>query len=255
MTLIKWSQQRITLIFPLTVVLVGFIGGFRGLWAEPAWAIAINPSQPVLEFEPPNDGAPGDREDAGSRPGCPKQEKPFTALVPATNLGVTVAAYPTFWLYMPYRSGSVELVLEDEDTKNRVYQTRFQVKDGAGIISFRLPETAPPLEIGKKYRWRFFFFCKPARESDFLAVNGVIKREPLTAMLRSQLEQVSPRERVALYAKNGWWHETFTELAELRRAKPQDSSLAANWAKLLKHPLVGLDEIVSEPLVPCCKSE
>jgi len=252
----KCSHQRIILTFTLTLVLVGFTGRSTRLWAKPATFLADAPKQ-ALEYEPPSRGAPGDRKDGGRRRFCSETQKPFTALVPATNWGETVAEHPTFWLYVPYQSGSFELVLHDEENNyTDPYRTTFQVTKGPGIISVRLPQTVPSLEVGKIYRWQFFFFCNPASQSNFLYVSGVILRVEPSSKLMSQLEAAkTPRERVIVYAKNGLWHETLTELAELRRANPQDAELTADWAALLQHPVVRLDEMVSEHLVPCCTSE
>jgi hypothetical protein len=191
-------------------------------------------------------GAPGKRKDTGSRPLCPAFKKPFTAFIPANNLGETVSKHPTFWLYVPYQSVSVELILKDEKTKDTVYTTKFQVKNGQGIVSFRMPENAPSLELNKQYRWRFDLFCNPTSESDFLSVNGVVQRVPMPSGLENSLKKASPLERINLYGKNGLWYETFKELAELRRSKPQDAKIAAEWASLLNDPSVQLKEMVPE---------
>lgn len=205
-------------------------------------------------FIPPSDGAPGDREDAGSRPGCPAANGSFLALVPATNIGKTIAEHPTFWLYIPYENGLVEFILEDEISKEQIYKTTFPVEQGSGIIRYQLAETAPPLEIDKKYRWRFFFFCDPQKQSDFLSVNGVIFRESLETEKQTQLETLLPLEKVALYGENGLWHEMLTELARLYQMEPENAEVKAAWLELLQHPMVRLDSLISAPLVPCCTS-
>ena len=204
-------------------------------------------------FRPPSDGAPGRREDAGSRPGCPAPIGSFSALIPATNFGKTATEKPTFWLYIPYPSGSVELILEDEISKEQIYKTTFQANKGPGIINYRLPETAPSLEIGKKYRWRFFFFCNAANQADFLSVNGVIVRDTLPSEVQSQLENVSsPLDRANLYGTHGFWYDMVTELATLHRTQPNDPEIATTWTNLLEHPTVRLKEMLSVPVVSCC---
>lgn len=204
------------------------------------------------QFEPPNDGAPGDRQDAGSRPGCPQFAKPFMALVPATNLGVTVAERPTFWLYVPYSSGSIALSLKDEQTNKTVYKNTFEVNGKPGIMGFALPSGAPSLKIGTKYRWKFDLFCNPQSKSDFFSVNGVILRQSISVATINQLKDASPTEQANLYAANGIWYETLTALAELRRDRPQDKILLAQWTALLEHPIVRLEKMVFEPIVSCC---
>lgn len=206
-------------------------------------------------FRPPSDGAPGRRQDAGSRPGCPAPSGSFSALIPATNFGKTATEKPTFWLYSPYPSGSVELILEDEISKEQVYQTTFEINNGPGIVSYRLPEAAPSLEIGKKYRWRFFFFCNSANQADFLSVNGVIVRETLPAEVQSQLENAaSPLERADLYGANGFWYEMVTELATLQRTS-NNPEITTAWTNLLQHPTVRLEEMLSVPVVSCCTAD
>jgi len=54
---------------------------------------------------PSNLGAPGEREAAATRDrSCPNAEDkpPLTALIPATNIGLTLNARPIFWFYVPY---------------------------------------------------------------------------------------------------------------------------------------------------------
>ncbi len=245
MTKTEWPYHLIilSLMFAFALVLTN-----TGLLAEPerdSW-------QKPLNYEPPNNGAPGDRGDgknAGTRPFCPSTEKPFTALVPATNWGETYGEHPTFWLYIPYGTSSLELILRDENTKDEIYRTEFPVTNGPGIMSFPLPSTAPPLKVETKYRWRFFLFCSD-NKSDYFSVNGVIKRVELNSDVQNQLEAANNgRERVLIYAENGIWHETLTELVKLRLPHTQDPQVTADWNALLEHPWVRLENIADEPLV------
>ncbi|MCL1471890.1 DUF928 domain-containing protein [Argonema antarcticum] len=224
----------------------------------------------VLKYAPPLRGAPGNRGDANNRIAYN-----FLAVVPVTNFGFTAAAYPTFWLDVPILPPSsipFEMVLRDEQ-QMVVYRTTFRLTQEAGLVSFRLPETAPPLEIGKKYHW-FLFWDKVVRD-------GWIERIALPSEMESQLENATPRQRILLLAQQGLWYETFTELAEFRsqllirleNATVQErtliyaenglwyeaitelaglvtgvATLNADWAALLQHPLVRLDEMISEPM-------
>ena len=206
------------------------------------------------EFVPPNDGAPEENlDDAASRQGfCPESEKSFQALIPATNLGWTTAEYPTFLLYVPYPfpdSEQIEFVLRDENTKAEIYRTTLTLETGTGLIRFQLPEDAPPLEIGRKYRWRFFGYCNGQDSPDYLTDTGVVLRVALDAQVGDLLAAASPTERVDLYAENGVWHEALMELAQLRSSNPEDEALLGLWSNLLQHPAVGLDDFVSEPLL------
>ena len=70
------------------------------------------------EFKSPGDKAPKDKQDAGSRGRnnfpelCLQMKKPLLALIPQTNLGYTLASHPTFWLYIPGLSNSINFFVD-----------------------------------------------------------------------------------------------------------------------------------------------
>jgi hypothetical protein len=261
------QQVALNLLVALTIVEPGLAAMLADSSGEP------NLLPQVLAYEPPARGAPGDRQDAGSR-----DPHNFFAMIPATNLGLTAIAYPTFWLYLPAEFPAdipFEFVLRDEQ-QEVVFRTFFELEKTAGIASFCLPPNSPPLETGKKYRW--CFLCGN------ISRHGWIERVAMEPEILVQLETASLRQRVLLLAKCGLWYETFTELVELRgkllnqlqAATLQErlliyaendlryealaeltgfekiSSLAtldADWEALLQHPFVRLSEIVLEPFV------
>jgi hypothetical protein len=165
----------------------------------------------------------------------------------------TIADRPTLWFYVPYSPDSgpeAEFTLIDEK-ENDVYKTKFPLKEKPGIIGLKLPETLPPLQAGKRYKWNFSMICNPNNRSDDVFVNGDIERISLDSTLQAQLKKMSdPKAQSALYAKNSLWSEALTTLAQARRRNLQDSTLQADWSNLLKS--MNLDDIASEPLTPCC---
>ncbi|MEG4802215.1 DUF928 domain-containing protein [Microcoleus sp. ARI1-B5] len=263
------QQAAINLLVAVTIVQPGLAAAIADSSGEPH----LQPQ--VLAYEPPARGAPGDRGDAGSRDDIHY----FLALIPALNLGLTAIAHPTFWLYLPAPFPDdipFKFVLRDEEKQEVVFRTFFQLEKTAGLASFCLPPNAPPLEIGKKYRWDFF--CGN------ISRYGCIERVKMAPEILVQLETASLRPRVLLLAKHGLWYETLTELVALRdkllsqlqgatleerlRIYAENnlryealaeltgfekiSSLAtleADWSALLQHPFVRLQEIVLEPFV------
>jgi hypothetical protein len=223
--------------------------------------------------EPPNRGdnptgsgggtfarAPGQRqgkpEVRGECPSLPQGIEPLTALVPeaAINdlkvvLGKTVAEHPTFWFYVPYSltsSQSVEFVLQDEND-NIIYKTSLTGSGNSpGVVGFQLPSTVPPLAVGKSYRWFFVFNCNPTDDEQSFHVDGWVQRVALNPSLKSQLEQATLREKVALYAKAGSWYERLTALAELRRQNSGDATLRKQWTELLES--IGLNTLAQAPI-------
>jgi hypothetical protein len=219
---------------------------------------ASNLSEPLI-FKtpppPPDIGKPQTTTGGGSRGECdfegePKQlteteKQGLTALVPSSGWGLTTSAHPTFWFYVSdSRQLPAEFVLQDEATEETIYQTPLTVTGTPGVISISLPSTVAPLEIGKRYRWGIELLCNPQKT---IFVEGLVQRVELSPDLKSQLKKATPQQRLALYAKEGFWYDALMVASELYRIDSQN----ANWATLLNN--VGLDAIATQPLVDCCE--
>lgn len=203
----------------------------------------------VLAQKASREGLPGRRVGGGTRGECPIQAKRLTALVPENNLGLTVADYPTFFFYVPESPipTTVEFVLLD-DSDRQVYETSFMTAGTGGVINLSLPANAglPPLTIGKNYHWYFSIVCNPVNRAEDIFVEGWVQRVELDPILAIKLDKASMQEQVNLYAAAGLWHEAITTLNHLRRDRPNDPTLIANWIQLLQS--VELDTIAQEPL-------
>ncbi len=196
-----------------------------------------------------SEGRPSGREGTGSRGDCAKVNLPLTALVPVKNSGLAVEEHPTFWFYVPYKSNEIssgEFSLQDEQN-NDVYRTSFALPDKPGVVSFSL-KAAAPLQINQKYHWYFILYCSQRESSNAIFVHGWVQRVTLKPELESLLKATNtPRERIALYAKNGIWHSALSELVKLRLAAPQDATFDNDWINLLKD--IGLEKLVQKPIV------
>ncbi|ERT07696.1 hypothetical protein M595_2401 [Lyngbya aestuarii BL J] len=258
---IEWANPQLALSHPsqTNVSEPSTQENVRGLEAEDE-----NPNSLIVqtfEFQPPDRGAPGNRSDAGSRGGdCSQLKKPMTALIPTTNWGETIAAHPTFWLYLPSQAAAIEFILKDEAGQKELYKVDFPVTQGPGIVSFRLPDTAPPLQEGKAYRWMFNFTCASESNGNSTnvdvqnpSVSGIVARITPSAQLTQQLEKASLSDKIVLYAQNGLWYEMLTQLAELRRTQPDNRDVTAQWISLLEHEAVRLNNITQEPILTCCQ--
>lgn len=207
---------------------------------------------------PPDNGAPTQREGAATRSPCTQKEKRLTALMPLIEypgssqdansqvvLSKTAASRPSFWFYVPYPLDSqhpLEFSLQDEAGKE-VYQATLKSSvSQPGVVGFQLPATVP-VQVGKRYQWFFSVYCTPEVP---IIVTGWVERVELNPSLSADLQQATPREQVALYLKANLWHEAITTLAQLRRQKPDDQNLKAEWLDLLQS--IDLQAIASEPL-------
>jgi Domain of Unknown Function (DUF928) len=224
----------------------------------------VNPSKqtnkPIIFAAPPppaDIGEPGRRGEAGSRRPCGDNsqevktpQKPLTAIVPISTSGksrvvwgLTTSERPTFWFYVPYSTSATfaEFVLEDA-TEN---QTKYKIplKNTPGVVNFKLPDTSTPLAVDKQYRWYFNIYCK--ENNGILGyVEGNVQRKLLSPALKTQLEKATQRQKVAIYASNGIWHEAITTLAQ--QLVQQRSTLKADWASLLQS--IGLENLASEAI-------
>ncbi len=197
------------------------------------------------------DGRSGDRTGGGSRTPCPIINEPFTtALVPASNLGKTVAERPTFWFYVPYPPQAApagEFVLQEEGG-NEVYRSAFTLPKTPGFVSFSTPLAVEPLKVNKLYHWYFKLYCKEQISSTPVFVEGWVQRVERTPALERQLQAAKAREDV-VYTANGIWYDALNYLAQLRLNNPSNSMLADDWTNLLSAKGVGLAQFSSVPIV------
>lgn len=218
--------------------------GIPQRWEAKAYQPPLSLSTPARNFEP------GTRSPSSS---CPVIGKPLTALLPTSRFGVTVAGYPTFFVYMPALSPQtpplpVEFLLQDQND-NEIYKANFQANGTPGIITLNLPNRAgfAPLAVGQDYKWSFSIICQSSDRSRDMVVEGWVRRVELNPTLDSQLKQASPQQQVELYAEAEIWQDALAKLVQLRRNNPNDAAIAASWQKLMN--AAGLNDIMQESLV------
>ena len=258
-----WRRIMLTLIW---VLVCGF-GGALGTIASESLV------QSEVNFNLPPRGAPGRRKGAGTRNECsqwkPEKER-LTALVPPTNIGLTISEYPRFWFYVPYPPHNpekptevlqVEFLLLDSDSK-QVFRRRMLLENTPGVISVALPKNESLLESDRRYQWVFSVVCDPEDPTADDFVKGqVMRQDSLLERVESQLRDGEGgdkevdllRERAIVYAENGLWYDALTSLAELYGQNPENQRYSRDWVQLLKQ--VGLDEVVAQLIVDCCQSE
>lgn len=253
----KKSFKSITIVL-VTLSLQGMI--LPGFLTKVQAAEVANRSQTTsrgaqidrVTFDPPGDGEPDQTAGGASRgSGCPLNIANggdcVIPLIPASQQRVTVAERPTFFVYVPETAAKeIFFSLTDENSQTS-YQTKIPITGQSGIVSFKLPDSAPALEVGKNYQWAFILVGENGLRPDSPGVQGTIQRVELNPGVKNQLENVTSLERAALYRKNGLWFETLATLAEARKLQPSDSTLATSWEESLK--LMGLGAIATRPLL------
>ncbi|MDJ0708256.1 MAG: DUF928 domain-containing protein [Leptolyngbyaceae cyanobacterium MO_188.B28] len=207
---------------------------------------------PVVHFEPPTDESVDDSRGGASRPTdikCIQDEAyhpSLTALLPTSQIGLTVESHPTFLVYIPPTSApQAHFTLKDENNRG-VYQTFAPLAQTQGILAVKLPEDSPPLELGATYQWSLALICQPT-QTDIPIVSGRVQRIEPGPALRTQLVRESPLQQAIVYGQAGLWYDMLHKLARLWQTQPNDDAIALNWSSLLNSE--GLAEIANEPFL------
>ncbi|MEO1621011.1 MAG: DUF928 domain-containing protein [Cyanobacteria bacterium J06632_3] len=194
-------------------------------------------------------GLPGRRISGGSRSpdaAClTTPNQPVVALMPKTNLGLTLQEHPTFWFAIPgiAANKSLEFGLFDTDG-NLLHQQNIAVPSDAGITSIALPETAQTLDLETDYRWYLSVVCDPNSRAEDLVVTGWVRRVQADAELQQQLATATPQEKLSLYESSELWFDGLTTLAELRNNQPSEQ-IEQQWTALFES--VDLPQVLSSP--------
>lgn len=199
-------------------------------------------AQRTIQLRLPDISAPGNRESGSTRSTtCIAPRDNLVALVPETNYGLTQAAYPTFYFYVPpTEAEQVKFVLLNDATNELVYEGRFSMQGRSGIASVSLPNNGlqQPLEVDQTYVWYLAVVCDPADPSADVVVEGYVGRvAPLVTTAEAELAELP-----ALFASEGLWYDALTASAALKA----DNS-TSEWNTLLD--AVGLNELIPLPLL------
>lgn len=248
--------KKLERAYVISLLFVSLISYFPSVQAQQTLSqyTIVNFQKQAKKPKLPKKGAPTGRRRAGvGRNECPSSLKRLTALVPGngdkSDIASTVAAYPTFWFYvpeLPKTARRAELVLQTTNGREvkEVYRKPFKLSGKPGIISINPP--AKPqysLKENETYHWYFHIYCN---DSDNYYVDGFVQKQVITQALDNQLKTAKPREYIA-YSANDIWHDALTNLGQLHRANPQNVTINQDWVNLLNS--VGLQDMSKEPIV------
>lgn len=179
-------------------------------------------------FEPPGPGTPGETAGGASRGDA---SWPI-ALLPTGKEGLTVAAHPTFLVYVPETAAKQAVFILRDRNEDYYYQKTLPIEQTGGIIAINLPESEPVLEMEKEYNWSMILVPEGGLKPDSPGVTGTIKRVESTARSSDAAQT---------------WYDEVATLAQMRREQPSDRTVADQWKNLLGE--VGLEAIASVPIL------
>jgi hypothetical protein len=228
-------MRRYRIIFLLIVLLLVCASSF----SAPILA-NNNPPKRIVYTSPDRKGTPSASNQTGSRGCCPNVEIPLLALGGALGYTSTVSELPTFWFYIPYTSDSHldgKLVLQYESGQT-IEEIPVSLPTTPKIIPIRIEKS---LQVDRPYRWYLDIKCSSSSQcTGSIVITGTVKRVLLTRELENSLKVArSSEERVEIYARNGIWYDTVTELAQLYLATP---AWKQTWQDFLRD--AGLGSIV-----------
>jgi hypothetical protein len=197
---------------------------------------------------------------AGSR-GCGAE---IVALMPRSNLGVTISDRPTLWFYLGTSSRNVESIkftvfASRNPADRKTWIAQLPQKLETGLIKVKYPGQALNSD---NYEWEFNYQQAGCNKSQTLS--GYIQKEtnPLLASIDSS------RQRWQSYARNGIWYELLDELIVSRQQQPQQSQIITDLRSLFFESkdvnyTLATDEnsidrdlsekIVTATVINCCK--
>ena len=190
-----------------------------------------------VNFSPPNQDAPGSTVGGASRGWGICITEPndnLVALMPPSNLGLTLDTHPTIWLYVPATSADTLELVFSRDDGSEVLRKTVAMPQQPGIVSYPLDESdLPALEIGKDYHWYASILCSNTDRSGNAIVDGWVKRID-DSTLGQKLARAAAETHPELYAEAGIWYETLETLAHLRRTQPDNAEVKSSWQQLLQ---------------------
>ena len=189
---------------------------------------------------PGGGGAPNRTLGAGSR-GCPQDQQAdqkqvsFRLLIPSDHTAQTAAAHPTFtWYVSAETSGPVQFALVEPGVSQPIFIKQFTTQK-AGINQLTVPEDAPALLPGRKYRWTVSQICNVMRPSQNAYASGWVEHVAPTAVQSQAITAAtSAPEKAKAYGESGFWYDALAALAQAYMATPQNQTVKADLMGFLE---------------------
>ncbi len=212
--------------------------------------LVLNAGLGFAQFSPPSNlGRPGNREGAATRGTCKiaaaANEPGLTALTPKSNVGLTTAANPTVFWYLPknnYQLGEMILYKAVASDQVMLDKTTFLLNERPTLDSFTWANQT--LLPDQDYRWVLSLICDPANPdpSQIIYVEGWIRRIEAPAPVSAALTNAQGLNRFQIYAQAGLWYDALKTLAK----QPNSPQVQEQWSKLLAAESVQLTDLSSK---------
>ncbi|WP_420266840.1 DUF928 domain-containing protein [Candidatus Magnetominusculus dajiuhuensis] len=192
----------------------------------------------IIKYIPPKLGAPSVRTGGGTR-GNSGDAIELTVLAPA-HTGLSSKTQPSLCWYMSKASKlKIEISISETKAARPLLEKTAEINTG-GINCVNLKEYGVSLAVGTEYKWFVSVIgSEENRSKDIVSGGAVIVAEP-SKELANKLSASKGIEKVALYAKEGYWYDSIEGISNLIKQAPNDKGLREVRASLLEQ--AGLKE-------------
>jgi hypothetical protein len=157
----------------------------------------------------------------------------LTALVSLNGTGSTTSTHPTFWIYLPETTASKIMLSVMEEQPNGAIkhhgQTFFPIPLQSGLISLKLPDEAPSLEVGKTYKWAVILVCGKNPHPNDPVIEARIER--INTSIPNQRE--NPIKKAIWFGQQGIWYDFLESFVQVKQANPNNQSVT-DWENTLQ---------------------
>jgi len=162
------------------------------------------------------------------------------ALVP-NHVALTTQAQPSlFWFQSKPAKAKFEVTVVEPKKPKPLLSLAAPEADKPGIHRVKLAKYKVELQPDVTYEWSVAIVPDAENRSKDVIAKGVLKRISPPGDLATRVEKADDLERAAIYAEAGIWYDAFEAVSNAIDAHPDDASLRAQRASLLRQ--VGLPE-------------
>jgi hypothetical protein len=207
------SGKQLRAIFSLAALLSTLIGRALPAQAAPLKYLA-DPTFSALSRK----GTPKDISQGGGKRGIcmtNANSRPLSAIVPPADFGgLSATVSPTFWVYLPYASDTpISGVLSIRTTDNwqaePFQKVPVTLPSQPGLVKFKLPVA---IDSNQLFAWTLTVVCDAEHPSRNPFVGGMVLAKPNPELLQ-RIAGLTPPERVAEFARSGYWYDALDLLA------------------------------------------
>jgi hypothetical protein len=169
-------------------------------------------------------------------------ELPYVSVLTPEETGYTSSPQPVLYWYLSEPVDTrFEFALINDNEIEPILEIASEREMYEGLNFLDLAEHGVSLKPGVIYQWSVALVEQPEKRSSDIVSSGTIELVELNGDQRAALAQADALESVFIFAREGYWYDTFTGLSRLIDAQPDNPRLVEQRKALLRQ--VGLEEV------------